>query len=730
MEEDSQESKLKLGTEDPLTDWKNEPDILALKSDLESAQGSHDAQLRKIKEWRDQLNTEGRYKAPKIQGRSQVQPKLIRKQAEWRYPSLSEPFLSSDKIYSIEPVTYADKESAQQNELVLNWQIRTKLNFVNFIDDYVRSVVDEGTVIVRTGWLRTTKEVEIDAPKFRFIGASSPEEEEMVGQAIQASQSDPSTFEETADPALKATVDLYQEEGRLAFAEQVGTEKTTIEEVVENRPTLEVVDPENIYIDPSCGGDFNNALFIVFSFQTNKAELEKQGDRYKNLDQINWDQSDTESAQYHSSDNKDNFSFKDTARRKVVAYEYWGFYDIHDTGELVPIVATWIGHTMVRMEENPYPDQKLPFVIVPYLPSKREMYGEPDAELLGDNQAIMGAITRGMIDLMGRSANAQHGFAKGMLDPLNRRRYDKGNDYEFNPQATPHQSLIEHKYPEIPQSALAMLSLQNNDAESITGVKAFSQGISSQSYGDVATGIRSAIDAAGKREMSILRRLVQGVKEIGTKIISMNSEFLSEEEVVRVTDEEFVAVSREKLQGNVDLKVDLATAEVDNQKANDLGYMLQTMGPNMDPKVSNKILADIARLKNMPALAKQLEEYEPEPDPMAQKLQELEIKEKELDIMLKQTEIQLNTAKAQAEMAESQESQAGVEKTRVDTQRILSELQESISGMNHAKELDKAKAQADGNKELEITKSLLKPQKEGETPPDISAALGYNQMTK
>ena len=79
---------------------------------------------------------------------------------------------------------------------------------------------------------------------------------------------------------------------------------------------------------------------------------------------------------------------QDDLRRKVVAYEYWGFYDIEGDGVLHPIVATWIGDTMIRLELNPFPDEKLPFVLVPYLPVKRELYGEPDAELLEDNQKI------------------------------------------------------------------------------------------------------------------------------------------------------------------------------------------------------------------------------------------------------------------------------------------------------------------------------------------------------
>jgi hypothetical protein len=232
--------------------------------------------------------------------------------------------------------------------------------------------------------------------------------------------------------------------------------------------------------------------------------------------------------------------------------------------------------------------------------------------MLEDNQKILGAVTRGMIDLLGRSANAQQGMAKGMLDPLNKRRFENGQDYEYNPNQNPNNGLIDHKYPEIPQSAMLMLNLQNQEAEALTGVKSFSGGVSGESYGQVAAGIRGVLDAASKREMAILRRLAKGITEIGNKFIAMNAVFLSEEEVIRVTNTEFITVKREDLKGNFDLEVDISTAEVDDAKAKDLGFMLQTIGPNIDSQITMKILAEIAELKRMPELAHDLKSWKPD----------------------------------------------------------------------------------------------------------------------
>lgn len=134
-----------------LTDWPQEPEIRSLKLDFENAQQHHSGQMAKIDRWTRLLKGTG---TPKVKGRSSVQPKLIQQQAEWRYSALSEPFLGSNKIAKVSPVTFEDGPSATQNELVLNHQFRTKLNRVKLIDDYVRTVVDEGTCILRTGWTR------------------------------------------------------------------------------------------------------------------------------------------------------------------------------------------------------------------------------------------------------------------------------------------------------------------------------------------------------------------------------------------------------------------------------------------------------------------------------------------------------------------------------------------------------------------------------------------------
>lgn len=714
----TEENIVPIAMSDPLTNWENEPTIGDLKEDFTACQSDHASQVSKINNWVDALNATGKHRPKKIKGRSSVQPKLIRRQAEWRYPALSEPFLGSDKLFQVHPATFEDKKAAEQNELVLNWQFRTKMNRINFIDEFVRTVVDEGTCILQTGWERVTEMDTEVVPVFQHYPID-PEDEETIQTLQEAAgirQNDPRGFEEFFDEATKAAVLHLVETGEATVAIQQGEEEREYEKILENRPIVEIVNPENFYIDPSCNGDVDKALFAIRSFEVNLADLQREGDRYTNLDEIDFNNVDVRSDGEHESNTPSDFSFKDKARRKTVAYEYWGFYDIHDDGNLTPIVATWIGNVMIRMEENPFPDQKLPFEIVNYLPVRRSVHGEPDAELLEDNQLIQGAVTRGMIDLLGRSANGQQGHAKGFLDALNRRRFENNQSYEFNPNIPVNAGYIQHKYPEIPGSAINMLNMQNQEAEALTGVKAYSGGISGDAYGKVATGIKGALDAAGRREMSILRRLAEGLKRVAVKFIAMNAEFLSEEEVVRVTNANFVKIDREGLKGNFDLIIDISTAEVDEAKAQDLGFMLQTIGPNMDPKINMSILAEIAKLKRMPELANTLSNWEPTPDPIAQQLRELEVQEQVLKNAKAEAEIQLLNAQVMAK--------------EVDFTKGQVEMEDKVSGVTHKRDMERIQSQAEANQRHEITKALAKSRKLDEIPGDIDAAIGYGRIAK
>lgn len=687
------------------TGWSNAPTLSDLKQDLNDAKPAKDSHVSDVTRWLDIKNIEGASKPPKNNKRSSLQPKVVKKNNEWRYPSLSEPFLNTNDIFNVSPYTFEDKEAARQNALVINNQFNTKLNKVSFIDEYVRTAVDEGTVFVRVGWERVEREEEVIESQFSIETTEGPDDIIMLQDMIVSASNGLDVGEEWLEAiALTQSTNIPHVPVPL---DDIVTKKNV---VVKNQPTVSVVDYNNLIIDPSCDGVLEDAKFAIYSFETNKSDLEATG-LYKNLDAILVDSSSIIAASDDNFDSNEDsaFNFKDEPRKLFIAYEYWGWWDINNDGVLKPIVATWVGDTLIRMEENPYPDNSIPFVHAQYSPVRKSLYGEPDSEVLEDNQKLVGAIMRGMVDIMARSANGQIGMRRDMLDVPNRRKFENGDNYEFNQTVDPRQGIHMHKFSEIPNSALTMLQLQQMEVETLTGVRPF--GATSTDTSDTATQSRGLLDAASKRETAILRRLSDGIKKIGHKIIAMNQLFLEDEEIIRITNEDFVAIKREDLAGKFDLVLDISTAEEDNAKAQELSFMLQTIGPSADPKMVFNLMADVADLRRMPALAEELRNWEP-PQPNEQELQAQQIELEKL--RLENAKMQLEMKKIESEIILNQQK-AGVENVKqgniqADTDLKNLEYVEEELGVNHERTKDVMAAQSQANLERDLANYQMKAQ--------------------
>ena len=318
--DDSEDNTEELSTT-KLTDWAKEPTVEDLKQDFTDSATDRSSHITDVDTWLDNLNVTGDAIVPKVDGKSSIVPKLIRKQAEWRYASLSEPFLSTDDLFNTYPITYEDKKGAIQNGLVLNNQFNTKIRKVKFIDEYVRTVVDEGTAVIRVGWDFQEEEQEVIEPVMSKLPINDP----YLAQSLQ-------------------------EQGKDTFVPiQVGTKKVKRMITTVNEPTLAICNYKNTTIDPSCEGDIDKANFAIYSFQTSISALKKDG-KYSNLDKIVLTTASSPlSDGDHVSSDETTFNFKDKERKLFIAYEYWGFRDIDGSGVLSAIVATYVGEVMIRM---------------------------------------------------------------------------------------------------------------------------------------------------------------------------------------------------------------------------------------------------------------------------------------------------------------------------------------------------------------------------------------------
>ena len=577
----------------------------ALQQDLKASTVLRDQWMARIYQWRREYN--GEKYGNEQNGKSQIVAKDIKKQAEWLHPSILDPFVSTSDIVKVSPVTWEDEAAAKQSELLLNYQFCRQFDRYNFMSKALKVLITEGTCIVQTGWDYKDEEVEVE----REVIAMDEYGNEFIATA---------TVKETR--------------------------------VLVNKPTAVVCRNEDIYLDPTCKDDLDSCQFIIHRYESDLSTLKQDG-RYKNLDKLLQGGTGEVNADYdYVNPDPSLFRFNDDARKKLMVYEYWGNYDVDGDGIAEPIVCAWVGKTIIRLQSNPYPDKRPPFVLVPFNSVPFQMHGESDAELISDNQKIKTAVTRGIIDNMAQSNNGQVGVRKGALDVVNRKKWQEGKHFEFN--GTP-QDFWFGSYNPIPGSAFDMLTVMNNEIESLTAVKSFSGGLTGGSLGGTATGARGVLDATAVRRLNRVRNVAENlVKPLMRKWLAYSNEFLDESQVVRVTNDEYVEIRRDDLAGNVDLEISISTMEDNQAKAGELSFMLQTLGVGMDPAMRNMIMAEIARLHKMPALEKAIKEWQPQPDPVAEQMRQLELQRLMLENQKLQSEIERNMARADEDQVDIQ----------------------------------------------------------------------------
>ena len=586
----------------------NKKELLSsLRKDLQAASTFRDEEDARIA--KRVAEYQGKPYGNEQKGKASIVSLDIKRQSEWAHAALVDPFVSTPDMIKATPITWEDRESARQNELLLNTQFCRQFDRYNFMTTAIKVLDMEATCVVQTGWEYEDEEVEEEVETVAV--------DEMTGM------------------------------------EYIRIDKQVTTKVLKNKPTAIVRRNEDVYIDPTCMGDHDKMQFVIVRYETDLSTLRQDG-RYKNLDKVVPGEDDPNSHDDYETaySAKGSFTFDDNPRKKMVMYEYWGNYDINDDGIAEPIVCAWIGKTIIRLEHNPYPDKKIPFIVVPFNKMPFEIYGESNADLISDNQKVKTAITRGILDNMNQSNNGMVGIKKGALDPGNREKFMKGKPFEFN--GSPN-DFWQGSFNNIPKSAFDMLALMNNEIESITGIKSFSGGITASSLGGTATGARGALDATSSRRLNIVRNIAENlIKPLMRKWMAYNAEFLSETEVVRITNEEFVEIRRDDLAGKIDIDITVSTQEDNAARAQELGFLLQTLGSALPFDMTRMIMGEIAKLSKLPSLEKQILEYQQQPDPLAQKRQELELAKLE-------AEIQRLKADAMNKIASSQENEADTE---------------------------------------------------------------------
>lgn len=617
-----------------------------LKSDYKSAERLKKENDKMVLRWLDIYES-----APygnEVPHQSQYVSSMVKQMVNWQVPSIVEPFTSSESIVTCEPATWEDREAARQAEILLNYQFTRDFDRFGFITDFVIKCITEGTVFAKTSWEFEEREV-TEVIKKRVPIPMDPMQEqvfiEQMQAAMQQAQANGQDPQEVQDQFMKS------------LPTHVVEEEVTHMKTIKNRPTAEICELVDLRVDPTCRGIINKAQFIIHDWETDLSTLKKDG-RYKNLDQLKGELQRDETF-IHRYNVDSTFEFEDEPRKRFIVHEYWGKYDLNGDGIAESVVICWVGNTIIREDENPLDDGRLPFVRAVYDKRPGYIYGLPLAELIGDKQRIDSVINRGIFDDMKAANNGQRGYKKGFVDPENANLMKKGKDFEFN---TNMNDVWEGKYTPINQSIFGVLQKNKEEADAMSGIKSFAHGTGGNALGSTAAAVNATTTSSAKREMQIIRGIAEdAIIPILEIWHAYDALFLDEEEVIRITGDDFEVIKRDDIDGNIDIKMSIATQESKAMKADRLAFLMQTMGNNMPAGESRIIMADLLEQNDMPGLAKKLLEL-PEPQPSPQELEIMELQKELLKAQVQneyakaaenEIDYELKSAKTQNELAKA-----------------------------------------------------------------------------
>jgi len=637
----------------------NERKILStFKKDLANSESNKNLWDENILRWCNEFD--GKAYGNEVKNKATVVSRDIKKSALHQHSSVIDPFVNNEDIVDAKPITASDKKTATQSELLLNFQFCRDFDRYNFISDTFKVLQREGTVIGKVSWEFEEEEQMVDVPVMGLIPIQDPQRREQ---------------------ALAQGMPPY-EQG------QVGVTQELQMVTIVNRPRVELVRNSMLWIDPTAEGTIEDAKFVVYKYTSSLSELRQDG-RYKNLDEIVIDGRiiyDEDTPYYRD----DTFQFEDEPRKQIEVVEYWGNYDMNEDGIAEPVVCTWVGDTIIRLEENPFPDNKHPFVSCAYDSEPFSIYGVSQGDVISTDQKIKTGIKRAIIDTLDASTNGQKGVKKGTLDIVNKRKFNRGDDFEFVGSVN---DIWQGKFNAIPSDVLNFYGIVDNDIQQLTGVRPNGPTNGSANLGNGSQGLGQSLDASARRELDISRNYKENfLVPILRKWHSMNAAWLEPDQVVRVTEEEFIEIDPKDLSGKIDIGIEISTQETDNEKSNNLSFMLQTMAQSLPFDLTKILLAEQAKLKGMPALAKEIANFQQQPDPLEQQMKQLELQKLQAEINERDSRSGENHIDARLKEAKAVNEEAKARKTQSDADMVDLDFLRKKDGTERVEKLDDERA--------------------------------------
>jgi len=588
---------------------------------------------KKIQDWLDLYD--GKPLGNEVDGRSKIVWKLIKKQGKTLSANLAKPFLSSSNIVSLEPRTKNDVIKAKIDEKLLNYFWDKEFNKVKFINTLTDIPVKEGTAFIYVSW-----------------------DKEVVKNEQTVSVQDPSVL------------DRFVQKGAKVTQTEDGKHKITFEKVIRNRPHSQIIPNEDIFTDPTAYS-IDECRYIIVRYPTTKEDLLSDPIYDKEtVEKFFSKQSHTVGSEsvddLHDRDlwRLDTEDNKDENQDKIYVYEHW----YREKGKIK--IKFFLSNSTTDVEvigSKDYDFNWYPFIDVPLFDKEFSIWGDALAELIADEQKFMTSIVRGVIDNMSMSNNGTKFVRKGALDAINYKRLMSGHPVvEVNATGIPlNQVVVDGHFNELPSSVYNMLQIIENQAEGLTGVNKTMTGVSGRELNSPASNFQSMMSQAQVRLLMFTINIQDGLRRMLCKWLQMMMKYLSDEEIEKITGvnipelkaKETMKLAREfgveelpedvkqkamlliakevedmfsRSDSKYDIKFRVGTDGLKSIKINQINMLMQQAGSLVQagacpPDVVQKLLAKLTELLEYPELADEIANYQPQPDPMAQQMAQVQL---------------------------------------------------------------------------------------------------------
>lgn len=483
-------------------------------------------------------------------------------------------------LFTKEPINITgrnaeDIDKAKKLQALLNWQL-TQLNpFFLICNTVFNDALLKGLSVIKISWI---KEMEEQEYKEQLHEADIMYLEEQGVEIVST--------EFIGDDELRGS--LYE----------VTYKASTIKK---NQPVISVLSSGEFLFDPTAR-NIEEAQFIIHRKIVTIDFLKRKENEgvYSNISDVikslshNLEEADelrnVDETYYNDNPNEYN-----TARKNVVLNEYWGKIDINQDGLLEDVVISFVGDTILAIEENTYGEY--PFFVFSPFPSAYKIHGAGVGELVENIQSTKTALFRELL-LNVRRNNSRKVFFRENAFVHPSQVDDPNVKYvAIDRNLSMGDVMFPEPFEQLSPIINSTLQYLDRERQVNTGISELKQGIRTNDR-QTATEASIKYEAANAQVQMIAVIFANAFKELFSFLVTQNQKFIDVPQTIRLLNTP-IEITPDDLNGDFDLEisVSLGTGTAETRKRSLMSvYQLQMQLLQMGLTDQSKILHTITKL--------------------------------------------------------------------------------------------------------------------------------------